>query len=141
MLYLYHATYESNLDSILTHGLLQWPDHGNWGGQGDLCLALDAGVAMSYAENSNYYLDAGANDGIILLKVAYDKLNPVYLDWDPRVDAFDIDEIDSCVYNANIPADDLEIVTNPNSEPYQDINSFAGTELYNILMTNYGFEA
>lgn len=140
MLYLYHATYQSNLDSIMSQGLLARPTQCNWGGfGGDLCLALDAGVAMAYAENSNYYED-NSDDEIVLFRVPYDKLDSNALTYDERVEAYVPEEIDSCSYACNIPACDLELVSNPNAEPFQDIYSFEGTKLYDVLMGYYGFE-
>ena len=132
-LFLYHATDANHLDSIMKKGLLKNPPGHNWEGMfldDGVFLAFDADVAESYAESSD-----NAPDEIIILKVNLNDLDQSYIeyDWNNRCEYRE--DINSCVYNKDIPARCIS-VCDPSSEPSQDIFSFEGTELYeNVIDT------
>lgn len=145
MLYLYHATYSIYLDSIMSKGLLAHPNSTNWQGMDMLdgvYLALDSEAAISYAETSDFLdeYDGDEDIDIILLKIPYTALDESAFSYDYNNQCEYYTDINSCIYEKNIPANNIQIVSNPNSEPYQDIDSFEGTYLYEVLMDTFDYE-
>lgn len=145
MLYLYHATYSIYLDSILSKGLIIHPDNRNWQGMimdDGIYLALDAEAALNYAETSDFLDKYNEDDDIdiVLLKIPYTSLdeNEFAYDWNNRCEYHT--DINSCIYYKKIPANIIQIVNNPNSEPYQTIDSFEGTYLYDVLLDTFDYE-
>lgn len=146
MLYLYHATYSIYLDSIMSKGLLAAPGSHNWQDQGIIAggvyLALNAEVALDYAETSEFFDEYDGDDDIdiILLKIPYTALDETAFsyDWNNQCEYYA--DINSCVYEKNIPARNIQIVDNPDSEPYQDIDSFEDTYLYDVLLDTFDHE-
>ena len=129
-MYLYHATDKKYLDAILEQGLLTNPPSHNWDDmycEGKIFLALDANVAEDYADGSE-----NAPEETVVLKVRLEALNPncIGYDWNVRCEYHN--EINSCVYHADIPGNLLQ-VCNPSSEPGQEFDDFEGTILYDIL--------
>lgn len=136
-LYLYHATDKKNMDSILENGLLINPPEHNWEDmycKGKIFLAFDADVAESYAECSD-----NAPEEIVVFKVKLDALdyNDLGYDWNNRCENYS--DINSCVYESDIPADCLSICDST-KEPSQDIESFKGTDLYKIILDTFDWE-
>ena len=137
-LYLYHATALENKDSILSDGLLINPKKHNWDNMycdGKIFLALNAECAEDYV-----YSAEDAPDDIVMFKVPLQALNPAYIgyDWNNRCEYHT--DINSIVYNADIPAGKLQVVTSIGSEPDQDIDSFEGTDLYDIVLDTFNTE-
>jgi hypothetical protein len=145
MLYLYHATYSIYLDSILAKGLLARPSSTNWKGMAmfdGVYLALDSEAAISYAETSDF-LDEydGAEDiEVVLLKIPLSALDETKFQYDWNNLCEYHTDINSCIYNKNIPASVISVVNNPGGEPYQDIDSFEGTYLYEVLLDTFDYE-
>lgn len=136
-MYLYHATGRENLESIKKNGLLINPpahayenEIGLESLKGKIFLALDAEVAESYAEVSEAF------DDIVVLKVSLDCLNEqnIGYDWNNRCEYYK--DINSCVYYADIPGDCLQ-ECNASSEPSQDIWTFKGTDMFEIIMCTF----
>lgn len=136
-LYLYHATDRKNLESIKQNGLLiNSPEH-NWKDMycdGQIFLALNAEAAEEYAKSS----DNPPND-IVVLKVDIDSLNEnsFKYDWNNRCEYYK--DINSCVYTADIPESLLK-ECNPSNEPSQNIHTFEGTDMYDIIMCTFDTE-
>ena len=129
-LYLYHATDRKYLDSIKKSGLLINPPDHNWKDmycEGQIFLALSAEVAEDYASSSE-----NPPEDIVILKVKLDSLNDNNFgyDWNNRREYRN--DINSCVYKADIPGNLLQ-ECNSSNEPDQDFDDFKRTELYNIL--------
>lgn len=136
-LYLYHATDKKNIESILKNGLLINPPKHAWNNmqcEGKIFLAFDADVAESYAECADE-----EPEEIVILKVKLDALNPNSFDydWNNRCEYYL--DINSCTYRSDIPACCLS-VCNSNNEPSQNIYSFKGTELYEIILDTFDYE-
>lgn len=140
-MYLYHATDRKNLDSIMKNGLLiNPPEHvfkeeiGIEALKGKIFLALDATVAEAYAECADE-----CPEDIVVLKVDIDLLNQnnFEYDWNNRCEYYT--DINSCVYKADIPGSLLQ-ECNPNNEPSQNIHSFKGTNMYEIIINTFDEE-
>ena len=140
-MYLYHATDRKNLDSIMKNGLLiNPPKHafaeeiGIEALQGKIFLAFDADAAEAYVECADE-----CPDEIVMLKINLDMLDPYNIDydWNNRCEYYD--DINSCVYKADIPASFIS-ECNPENEPSQSIYSFKGTDLYEIIMDTFDYE-
>ena len=141
-LYLYHATGKKYLQSILSKGLLINPpehayekDIGIEALKDKIFLALNAEAAVDYAETS-YAFD---NDDIIVFKIKLNSLNAQYFkyDWNNRCEY--TNDINSCVYEQDIPATLLSICE-PNKEPEQNIDNFYGTDLYEHILAVFDEE-
>lgn len=133
-LYLYHATDKENLESIMEKGLLKNPPKHNWEGMytdDGVFLALDADAAESYAENS----DAEPEE-IVLIRIKLSDIDQDYIDYDWNNRCEYVDDINSCVYSKDIPARYLEVVDADN-QPYQTINSFKDTDMYERILTTF----
>lgn len=134
-MYLYHATDRKNLNSILEYGLLCKPPKHNWEGMTTklwddlLFLALDANVAESYVESQDE-----APEKIVVFKISLDDLDEQQIgyDWLNRCEYHD--EINSVVYRGDIAAACLSIC-DTDKEPFQDIDLFKRTMLYDKVMT------
>lgn len=133
-LYLYHATDRKNLESIKKNGLLiNPPEHafaeeiGVEALKNKIFLALNADAAEAYAECADEY-----PDDIVVLKVKLDSLNDNNFDYDWNNRCEYRNDINSCVYKADIPGNLLQ-ECNPANEPDQQFDDFERTELYNIL--------
>ena len=146
-LYLYHATYKSNLSSILKKGLLINPPKHNWTEMDcddKIFLAFNIHNAIAYAKAMNDYktIVNENKEEIILFRVAYKKLdeNKFYYDWNNRCEYYN--DIDSCVYEDNIDAKYLEVVdfNKIEEEPNQNLNSFKRTTLYNTILDVFDYE-
>jgi hypothetical protein len=129
----------------MSKGLLAHPNSTNWQGMDMLdgvYLALDSEAAISYAETSDFFDEYDGDDDIdiILLKIPYTALDETAFiyDWNNKCGYYT--DINSCVYRKNIPASNIQIVSNPDSEPYQDIDSFEGTYLYEVLLDTFDYE-
>lgn len=136
-LYLYHATDANYKDAILEQGLLINPPNHNWDDmycEGKVFLAFDAAVAESYAESSDE-----APDDIIIFKVPLSCLheNSIGYDWNNKCEYHT--DINSCIYELDIPGSCLQICKAIN-EPFQDIDSFKGTDLYERIMNVFDEE-
>lgn len=145
MLYLYHATYSIYLDSILAKGLLAHPTKTNWAGMAmfdGVYLALDAEAALAYAETSDFLdeYDGDEDIEVVLLKIPLSVLDETAFKYDWNNICEYREEINSCIYGKNIPARNIEYVANPDSEPYQTIDSFEGTYLYEVLLDTFDYE-
>lgn len=135
MLFLYHATDKQNMRSILENGLLCNPPKRNWDGMTTnlwddfVFLALDANTAEAYAESQD-----DAPDEIVILKVALEDLDEdrIGYDWMNRCEYHK--DINSIVYQGDVGANLLK-PCNVNEEPFQDIDTFEGTWLYDRVMT------
>lgn len=134
-LYLYHATDSNNVDSILKNGLLCNPPKHNWDGMTTnlwgnfVFLALDANAAESYVEEQ----DEEPED-IAVFKINLENLDESLIgyDWNNRCGYHN--EINSVVYNGDIPAKYLELC-DVEKEPFQELDSFEDTLLYERVMT------
>ncbi|MBQ8218284.1 MAG: hypothetical protein IJZ79_03170 [Bacilli bacterium] len=136
-MYLYHATDRKNLESILEKGLLVHPPEHNWDNMycdGQIFLAFDASVAEDYADASE-----NAPEEIVILKVKLDNLNSnnIGYDWNNRCEY--TEDINSCIYKSDISANCLQ-VCNSTNEPSQNIHSFKGTDLYEIILNTFDEE-
>lgn len=140
-LYLYHATDRKNLESILKYGLLiNPPEHayaeeiGTEALCGKIFLAFDSDVAESYAEEADE-----CPEDIVILKVKVDCLNQnnFRYDWNNRCEYYE--DINSCVYTADIPGSLLQ-ECNSTNEPFQNIHTFKGTDMYEIIMNTFDEE-
>lgn len=136
-MYLYHATGRENLESIKKNGLLINPPSHAYARdmcletlKGKIFLALDAEAAEAYAEVSEAF------DDIVILKISLDCLNEqnIGYDWNNRCEYYR--DINSCVYYADIPGDCLQ-ECNASSEPSQDIWTFKGTDMFEIIMCTF----
>ena len=136
-MYVYHATDKENLPSIMENGLLARPPKHNWEGMttaewGDyLFLALDADAAEAYVE-----VQDDAPDDIVVFKIKLDNVdeNRNGYDWNNLCESSD--EINSVLYSGDVHPDDIEIC-DTDDEPFQDIDSFKGTGLYDNVMTEF----
>lgn len=137
-LYLYHATDRKNLESIKQNGLLiNPPEHafkeeiGIEALKGKIFLALNADAAEAYAECADE-----CPEDIVVLKVDVDSLNQnnFEYDWNNRCEYYK--DINSCVYKADIPGSLLQ-ECNPANEPFQNIHTFKGTDMYEIIMCTF----
>ena len=129
-LYLYHATDRKNLDSIMKNGLLTEPPSHNWEGmycEGKIFLAFDANIAEDYAVSSE-----NAPEEVVILKIPLNVLHESSIDYDWNNRCEYHDDINSCVYTLNIPANCISIASN--NEPEQTIDDFEDTSMYEILM-------
>ena len=130
-LYLYHATKQEYLDSILTNGLLVNSGNKNWSDMyvdDGIFLAFNAKVASDYTSQ--------VSDNIVILKVRYDKLDGDAFEYDWNNYCEYTSDINSCKYLKNIPAQDIEVVKNINSEPEFTIYNFEDTDMgWRILDT------
>lgn len=139
-LYLYHATGRKNLESIKENGLLiNPPSHayedeiGLESLKGKIFLALNVDAAEAYAETSEAF------DDIVILKVDLDCLNEqnISYDWNNRCEYYT--DINSCVYYADIPGECLQ-ECNSSNEPDQNIWTFKGTDMFEIIMNIFDEE-
>ena len=122
-LYLYHATDRKNLESIKQNGLLvNPPEH---------AFKEEIGIA---ALKGKIFLALDAD--IVVLKVDIDSLNQnnFEYDWNNRCEYYK--DINSCVYKADIPGSLLQ-ECNPANEPFQNIHTFKGTDMYEIVMCTF----
>ena len=133
-LYLYHATDRKNLESIKKNGLLiNPPEHafaeeiGLEALKNKIFLALNADAAEAYAECADE-----CPDDIVVLKVKLDSLNDNNFGYDWNNKCEYRNDINSCIYKADIPGNLLQ-ECNPANEPDQRFDDFERTELYNIL--------
>lgn len=133
-MHLYHATDKENLSSIMENGLLCEPPKHNWEGMttvnwgNHLFLALDASAAESYVEAQD-----DAPDEIVVLKIDLHNLDEdlIGYDWNNRCEYHN--EINSIIYSGNIKPTTLQIC-DADDEPFQDIDSFKDTPLYERIM-------
>ncbi len=137
-LYLYHATYKSNLNSILKNGLSLTPPVHNWtqmNCENKIFLAFNPYNAIAYAAQGN----PEKKNEIIVLKVKYSELNDdaFLYDWNNRCEYYS--DIDSCVYEDDIAAELLEICK-VEDEDNQDFMSFKRTNLYNTILDTFDYE-
>ena len=139
-LYLYHATNADYVDSIIHSGLSATPTSHNWDSDNMLMnkgvyLALDAKSSIRYGKESSI-----PNNKIVLFRIPYTSLDDECFeyDWNNRCEYRK--DINSCLYTKDIPAGYLELVADYRSEPRQNINSFEGTKLYDILLDTFEYE-
>ena len=138
-LYLYHVTNEDYVDSIIHSGLSSKPTSHNWGNDmlmsTGIYLALDAKTAIRYGKESSI-----PNNKLVLFRIPYGSLdeNCFEYDWNNRCEYRK--DINSCLYTKDIPAGNLELVADYKSEPRQNLNSFEGTNLYDILLDTFEYE-
>lgn len=131
-MYLYHATDRKNLDLILKNGLLIDPPQHNWEGMTNnyyekvIFLAFGPSIAEDYCSCQD-----NAPDEIVILKVKLDSLNSnaIGYDWNNRCEYHN--EINSIVYQQDIPADLLMVASK--SEEDKELDDFKGTDLYDII--------
>ena len=135
-LYLYHATDRKNLESIKQNGLLINPhafkeEIGVEVLKGKIFLALNADAAEAYAECADE-----CPDDIVVLKVDIDTLNQNNFEYDWNNQCEYYKDINSCVYKADIPGNLLQECNSAN-EPFQNIYTFKGTDMYEIIMGTF----
>ena len=134
-LYLYHATNKKNLKSILSKGLLIHPPshvYCNFDCENKIFLAFDPDVAESYAEEIY-------SENIVLLKVKLSDLDQDAFSYDWNVRCEYKDEISTCAYRKDIPPKYIQECKSFD-EPYQTIDNFKGTYLYEILLDTFYYE-
>ena len=137
-LYLYHATGIENLNSIKEKGLLVNPPKHAYEEDfpidqldGRIFLSFDSEAAFSYAEVSEAF------DEVVVLKIPLDHLDQdaFAYDWNNKCEY--TKDINSCIYTKNIPAD---IIKKAGDEPFQDIFTFEGTDLYDDILETFIYE-
>ena len=133
-LYLYHATDRKNLYSILDKGLLAFPSFHNWNGMymdDGIFLAVDATVAEDYVDASD-----NPPDDVVVLKVSLSSLDDNFFvyDWNNLCEYHT--DINSVVYTKDIKPELLS-VCEVDLEPFQDIESFRLTEMYDKVMETF----
>lgn len=129
-LYLYHATDREHLESILQNGLVTNSPFCNWDREtctGKVFLALDAIAAESYVEAQE-----DEPEDIVVLKINLEDLDKRFFGRDEN-NRCPLEDTNSCIYLQNIPPE-LLTECDVNLEPYQDLESFRGTELYQTLV-------
>ena len=138
-LYLYHATDRKNLQSILDQGLLINPSQHAYTSFGEsvngkIFLAFSAEVAESYAEGADEEIE-----DIVVLKIKFSSLNENNFgyDWNNRCEYYK--DINSCVYYSDIPGNCIQECKASN-EPFQNIHTFKGTDMYEIIMNTFDEE-
>lgn len=129
-LYLYHATSREHLESIQKEGLLTNAPFNNWNDEyctGKIFLALDAVAAESYVEAQE-----DEPEEIAVLKISLEDLDKRFFGRDEN-NRCPLEDTNSCIYLRDIPP---KLITecDVNLEPYQDIESFRGTDLYKVLL-------
>lgn len=135
-LYLFHATDRKNLESIMKNGLLINPPDHNWKDmycEGKIFLAFDTNVAEDYAMSSE-----NAPEEVVILKIPLNALHEqsIGYDWNNRCEYQD--DINSCVYTLDIPANCISIASTDEDE--QVITDFKGTLMYERIMNVFDEE-
>ena len=135
-LYLYHATDRKNLDSILEHGLLINPPTHNWNDMycdGQIFLAFDPNVAEDFVMASESQVE-----DVVVLKIPLSSLHEesIGYDWNNRCEYQN--DIVSCVYKLNIPANVISIAST--SDESFSINDYKNTDMYEIIMNTFDEE-
>ncbi|MCR5201891.1 MAG: hypothetical protein K6D02_02180 [Lachnospiraceae bacterium] len=137
-LYLYHATDKNNLESIKQNGLLINPPKHSYEKEigveileGKIFLALESYAAEAYAECADE-----CPENVVVLKVDLEALNQNDFDFDYNNRCEYDKYINSCVYKSDIPGNLLQ-ECDPAKEPFQDIYTFKGTNMYETIMRIY----
>ena len=142
MLYLYHATDANNLESILRNGLLlNPPKHafaetiGTEFLKDRIFLAVNADVAEAYAEVADE-----CPENIVVLGIPLSELDETAIcyDWNNRCEY--CSDINSVVYLKAISPESISVVEDIEQEPYQDIESFRKTYLYQTILDTFDEE-
>jgi hypothetical protein len=105
--FMYHATYNAYLDSILADGL-GGVEHKNWDDStGDVCLAPYPGEAESYAEcapDCGFVPEVVETSGIVILRI---DVAGLLLKVDPNIDQ---EDVDCLVYSGIIHPNRIEVM-------------------------------
>ena len=133
-MYLYHATDEQNLNSILEKGLLINSGQNNWQDMycdGKIFLAFDSSVAEDYADCAD-----NPPEETVILKINFDYLNQSSFgyDWNNRCEY--LADINSCVYLQDIPPSAI-IGTCKYDDCSNTLEDFKGTEMYDIIYDTF----